>query len=216
MKKPTFILILLAISSFQLLAQKTGLEQAEARLKVWQESKPAYDKFIKKQAKIRARLDKVIEAEDLANLEILKNAYAIKMQKMEERAKLVPTISKGNTEQTQVFIDLYSILNHRYKHMVGSYSEMVLPMLQSNRTLYGTAEILAVKYNSQILKVDKKIKKHYKKFKKAERKIALKYSEKVNNLDKKEATKVKEKVPKNADKVNVYQNAKILMTDSKI
>ena len=196
--------------------QMTGLEHAEAKLKVWQESRPAYNKFIKKQAKIRARLDKVIETEDLASLEELKNAYAVKMQKMEERTKLVPTISRGNTEQTQVFLDLYHILNHRYKHMVGSYSEMVLPMLQSNRGLYETAEILAVKYNSQILKVDKRIKKHYKKLKKAERKIAVKYMKMETRLENDKEVKASNKEETNPEKVNIYYNTKILITDSKI
>lgn len=212
MKKHLLIFIVFGISTFQVFGQNnqgTGFDQMKIQLQIWQESKPDYEKFIKKQAKTRKKLDHYIKTEDLPALQILKNAYVNEVQQMQERGKLAASLIEKDTiliitEKT------FAILHDRYQHLVASQSEIILPMLMKDKELYAVAENLSTKYAIPIEKVDRKIRKKYAKFKKAERKISLKY----HNFDDRRAPKKKKN--KAVYESNVFTDAKILLTPSSL
>lgn len=153
-----FFLLLAAIS----LNGQTdrALTSMEIETKVWQDTEKDYQRFIKKQVRFRKKLDKHIEAQDTAKLEMLRAAYFSQIKGREEIEKKLSSLNPDIDKAT--VIEVFEKMNDRFRNLVRGH-EFLHPMLLSNKKQYEIAEYLTNKYGAQINPIRKKINRAYRK-----------------------------------------------------
>ena len=224
--KITTLILFVFLGYFNLMGQpeKVGDNKLETENKVYQETEKDYQRFIKKQARLRKKLDKYIEPQDLDKLEVLRSAY---YNFIEEGKKKTAYISKIRPENSAMFVEMWTRMNDRFSHQIRAH-EILNPMLLANKKYYADAEYLVEKYDTQIAPVRKKIVKAYLKLKMKWYKAGLKYQEGKRNLkeEKKQEKEIKKSnkefinsmdtLNKTTSQPKVFTYTKVLITRSEI
>lgn len=211
--KILMIIIFLANLTLKGQHEKERNNPIEIKLKVWQETEGDYKRFIKKQAQIRKKLDKYMEAQDVEKLNLLKLTYDAEIEESEKKGGLIPSIGQG--ENIALFTEVWKRMNDRFRHQIRAH-EIINPILLGRQELYEVAEYLSEKYGEQIEPIQKKIGKAYQKLRKKERKIYLKYREEKKREKANERTVHSyQMVTQTSKKSKVFGHTKILLVESK-
>jgi len=186
------------------------------RLRVWQDSKKDYTRFIKKQASLRKKLNKYIEKEDLDLLLAMRSTYYNAVEESEEGMNQMAQVTPSM--DSLVFLKISEILHDRFRHQIRSH-EMLQPLIRPKGELKENAEYLSKKYSTKIATINYKISLAYAKLHFIESNLSLKYRGKEEKTKKEFRHMIKARKAKWDDKTkpyNLHGYTKTLITKSSL
>jgi len=208
--KKTMMLLILGLIWGNLISQSlANPDKLEVQLKVYEESEKALQRFIKKQARIRKKLDKHVEVEDLEKVEFLRSIYQKQIDEVNEKEQYIKTLA--GVDNSEVLLGLWQNMSRRYVYLIRSH-EIITPLLGSHKGFRTTAEYLSNKYSDEIAPLQSKIAKAYWKLLQKQGKIYSKYAdEEEKNNKKNNTTAAKVKKTRKSRKGTVLSDVKVLL-----